>query len=128
MNSLDISCPFNPGSRLRPVLLLLARASSLAAADNYHVHNLVSDLPGVADQEDDALVNPWDFASLPGCPPGSANCTPPNVSSVLIATNGNATVLQYTPIPGVVQPESYPSLFPGVTGIMGMYGLPQIRT
>ena len=45
-------------------------------------------------------------------------------SSVLIAANGSATVLQYTPVPGVVQPESYPSLFPGVTGIMGMYGLP----
>ena len=113
---------------MRPVFLLIAIASSVAAANNYFVHNLVSDLPGVADQQDTELINPWDFISFPGCTPGSPSCTPPNVSSVLIATNGNATVLQYTPIPGIVQPESYPSLLPGVTGIMGMYGLPQPGT
>jgi uncharacterized protein (TIGR03118 family) len=128
MNSPYFNHPYNPGSRLCPVLLVIAFASSLAAANNYYVHNLISDLPGVADQEDDQLVNPWDFTSFSGCPPGSPSCTPPNVSSVLIASNANATVSQYTPIPGVVQPHSYPSLLPGVTGIMGMYGLPQPGT
>jgi uncharacterized protein (TIGR03118 family) len=33
--------------------------SSLAAQDNYLVHNLVSDLPGIADHTDPNLVNPW---------------------------------------------------------------------
>ena len=125
MNSRYFNHPFNPACWSRPVFLLIALATSLAAANNYYVRNLVSDLPGVADQEDDGLANPWDFVSFPGCAPASPSCTPPNVSSVLIATNGNATVLQYTPIPGIVQPESYPSLLPGVTGIMGIYGLPQ---
>src|SRR5579862_503489 len=125
MNFPNCDNPYTPMIWLRPVFLLIALASSLAAANKFYVHNLVSDLPGIADHEDDGLVNPWDFVSFPSCTPGPPSCTPPNVSSVLIATNGNATVLQYTPIPGVVQPESYPSLLPGVMGIMGMYGLPQ---
>jgi hypothetical protein len=57
------------------------------------VHNLVSDLPGFADQEDDALVNPWDFIAFDTCTPvGSMLCMPPNVSSVLVASNGKGTV------------------------------------
>ena len=128
MNFPNFDNPLTPGTWLRPVFLLIALASSLAAANNYYVHNLVADLPGVADQQDAELINPWDFTSLPSCTPGSPGCTAPSVSSVLIATNGNATVLQYTPIPGIVQPESYPSLLPGVTGVMGMYGLPQPGT
>jgi uncharacterized protein (TIGR03118 family) len=124
MSFLNCDNPFTPRIWLRPVFLLIALASSLTAANKFYVHNLIADLPGVADQQDTELINPWDFVSFPSCTPGPPSCTPPNVSSVLIATNGSATVLQYTPVPGVVQPESYPSLFPGVTGIMGMYGLP----
>ena len=128
MNFPNFDDPFTPRIWLRPVFLLIALASSLAAANKFYVHNLVSDLPGIADHEDDGLVNPWDFVSFPSCTSGPPSCTPPDVSSVLIATNGSATVLQYTPVPGIVQPESYPSLLPGVTGIIGMYGLPQPGT
>jgi hypothetical protein len=95
--------PFNPTSWLRPILLLAVLANSLAAANSYLVHNLASDVPGVADQTDAQLVNPWDFTSFNVClPVGSASCTPPDVSSVLIANNGIGMVSQYTPIPEVV--------------------------
>lgn len=110
------------------MFLLATLASSLGAAKSYFVHNLASDLSGVADQKDVQLVNPWDFTSFNVCtPPGFPSCTPPDVSSVLIA-NDAGMVSQYTPIPGVVQPQSYPYLMPGITGIMGSYGLPQKGT
>ena len=110
------------------MFLLAALASSLGAANSYFVHNLASDLPGVADQKDDQLVNPWDFTSFNVCtPPGSPSCSPPDVSSVLIA-NGTGIVSQYTPIPGIVEPQSYPSLGQGITGVMGMSGLPMPDT
>jgi uncharacterized protein (TIGR03118 family) len=128
MNSPYFKHPFNSVTLLRPAFFVIALATSLAAANNYYVHNLVADLPGVADQQETELINPWDFICFGGCEPGPPSCTPPNVSSVLIATNGSTTILQYTPVPGVVQPESYPSVFPGVTGIMGTYGLPQLGT
>jgi uncharacterized protein (TIGR03118 family) len=120
---------FHPGSWLRPLLLLIALACPLAAANNYFVHNLVSDLPGAADQVDDQLVNPWDFTAFSVCMPvGSPSCKPPDVSSVLIANNGNGTVSQYTPIPGTVENQSYPYRLHGVRGIMGSYALPQQGT
>src|SRR5271154_61012 len=40
------------------VVSLLA-ANALLAADGYVVHNLVSDLPGLADHVDKNLINPW---------------------------------------------------------------------
>ena len=43
-------------------LLAIAAASSLSAqitGNTYLVHNLVSDLPGIADHQDTNLVNPW---------------------------------------------------------------------
>src|SRR4051812_44515311 len=41
------------------VLLLTALASNAAGANRYTQHNLVSDIPGTADQTDPGLVNPW---------------------------------------------------------------------
>jgi len=41
------------------VLLSLTFANSLGAANGYLVHNLVSDLPGLADHTDKNLINPW---------------------------------------------------------------------
>src|SRR5580704_13357408 len=52
----------------------------------------------------------------------------PAIASVLIANNGTGKVSQYTPIPGTVEPESYPYPLHGMTGVMGMYGLPQPGT
>jgi uncharacterized protein (TIGR03118 family) len=43
-------------------MLSVAFASSLGAANGYLVHNLVSDLPGLADHLDPNLVNPWGIA------------------------------------------------------------------
>ncbi len=40
-------------------MLLAAIAAPLPAANTYLVHNLVSDLPGIADHVDKNLVNPW---------------------------------------------------------------------
>src|ERR1039457_6105170 len=44
---------------MRAGALLCAIAGSVSAANNYLVHKLVSDLPGVADHVDKNLVNPW---------------------------------------------------------------------
>ena len=128
LNSVHSLDPFVSWTWLR-ALPYLALASSLAAADGYFVHNLDSDLPGVADQQQDTLINPWDFIAFNTCTPvGSPCCLPPNVSSVLITSNGSGTVAQYTPIPGVAQPDLYPNLLTGVTGIIGNFGLPQPGT
>lgn len=43
----------------RGLALLLTAAGILPAANNYLVHNLVSDLPGLADHQDKNLVNAW---------------------------------------------------------------------
>ena len=44
---------------MRASFLSAVLASSLAGANSYLVHNLVSDLPGMADHVDPNLVNPW---------------------------------------------------------------------
>jgi uncharacterized protein (TIGR03118 family) len=49
-------------------LSLFAAANLLSAADGYLVHNLVSDIPGLADQLDKNLVNPWGNAFSPTSP------------------------------------------------------------
>jgi uncharacterized protein (TIGR03118 family) len=129
MTSPTCDHPFNARSCMRPMFLVAAVASSLAAANSYFVHNLASDLPGVADQVDDQLVNSWDFTSFNACMAlGSPTGVPPNVSSVLIANNGSGKVSQYTPIPGTVQPKSYPYPLHGITGVMGMDAVPQPGT
>src|SRR6202790_3191214 len=128
MKSPNSNHPFKPRSCVGPMFFLAALANSPPAGNSYFVHNLASDLPGVADQEDDQLVNPWDFTSFNVCtPPGSPSCMPPDVSSVLIA-NGTGIVSQYTPIPGIVEPQSYPCLGHRITGVMGMSGLPKPDT
>ena len=49
-------------SWLGAALLCTVMAGSLSAANNYLVHNLVSDLPNTADHVDANLVNPWGVA------------------------------------------------------------------
>ncbi len=44
---------------MRAAALFSLAAGSLSAANGYVVHNLVSDLPGLADHVDKNLVNPW---------------------------------------------------------------------
>lgn len=51
-----------PSACLRVGLLCLALAGSLSAANSYLVHNLVADLPNIADHVDPNLVNPWGIA------------------------------------------------------------------
>src|SRR5580698_4241843 len=50
-------------SALSASFFICTIAASLAAQttppNNYLVHNLVSDLPGIADHQDPNLVNPW---------------------------------------------------------------------
>ena len=49
-------------------LTMVAAAGMLPAADGYLVHNLVSDIPGLADQFDKNLVNPWGKCLQPDQP------------------------------------------------------------
>jgi uncharacterized protein (TIGR03118 family) len=49
-------------------LTVLAAAGIMPAADGYVVHNLVSDIPGLADHLDPNLVNPWGNAFSPTSP------------------------------------------------------------
>lgn len=66
-----MTTPINP-TRLRKAALLVVCAPVLLIAqspssNNFLVHNLVSDLPGIADHQDKNLVNPWGngFGSTP---------------------------------------------------------------
>jgi uncharacterized protein (TIGR03118 family) len=74
------------------VVSLLA-ANALLAADGYVVHNLVSDLPGLADHVDKNLINPWGNGFSAASP-------------FWIANNGTGTSTLYngsgTPIPLIV--------------------------
>src|SRR5580700_10768530 len=45
-----------------------APASTPSPANSYLVHNLVSDLPSMADYEDPNLVNPWGLATTASSP------------------------------------------------------------
>ena len=57
------------GDRRMVQLMLLGGVQVLAfAGTSYVQHNLVSDLPGLADQTDPNLVNPWGLASSPASP------------------------------------------------------------
>src|SRR5450432_4039785 len=53
---------------LKTGVLLGIAAGSLAAANNFLVHNLVSDLPNTADHQDKNLVNPWGNGFSAGSP------------------------------------------------------------
>jgi uncharacterized protein (TIGR03118 family) len=56
-----------------PVLLFGSAIGSLSAASTYYVHNLVSDMSGLADHVDSNLVNPWGTAFSAGSPFWIAN-------------------------------------------------------
>src|SRR5260370_33882754 len=49
-------------------LSLLLFIGSLSAANNYLVHNLISDVAGNADHVDPNLINPWGNAFSPTSP------------------------------------------------------------
>jgi uncharacterized protein (TIGR03118 family) len=56
------------------VLLLISAGGATAAGENsYVVHNLVSDVPGLADHTDASLVNAWGLTAQPGSPWWVAN-------------------------------------------------------
>src|SRR3954447_21345383 len=68
-----------------------------SAANKYVQHNLVSDLPGLADHIDPCLINPWGIVASPTSPFWvSANGTG---LSALYDGNGNAASLIVS-IPG----------------------------
>jgi uncharacterized protein (TIGR03118 family) len=57
------------GGRRLAQLTLIAGVEFLAFAGNGYIqHNLVSDIPGLADQTDPNLVNPWGLVSSPASP------------------------------------------------------------
>jgi hypothetical protein len=57
MSSVHVRNPFVSRSWWR-ALLYVALATPGTAGNACFVHNLVSDLPGIGDQQDDALVDP----------------------------------------------------------------------
>jgi hypothetical protein len=66
------------------VLFSAALASNAAAANRYTPHNLVSDIPGIADQTDPSLVNPWGISMSSTSPFWISN----NHSGVTAVYNG----------------------------------------
>src|SRR5438270_930169 len=66
------------------VLFSAALASNAAGANRYTQHNLVSDIPGVADQTDPNLVNPWGISMSSTSPFWISN----NHSGVAAVYNG----------------------------------------
>ncbi len=92
-------------------LCLLVFIGSLSAQNSYYVHNLVSDLAGMADHVDPNLINPWGNGFSSGSP-------------FWIANNGTGTSTLYeddgTAIPLVVKiPAAAGATTPGkVTGVI----------
>lgn len=92
-------------------LCLLVFVGSLSAQNSYYVHNLVSDLTGMADHVDPNLVNPWGNGFSSGSP-------------FWIGNNGTGTSTLYeddgTAIPLVVTiPAAGGATTPGkVTGVV----------
>jgi uncharacterized protein (TIGR03118 family) len=81
----------------RAGILASILASSVMAADNYLVHNLVSDLPGMADLVDPNLVDPWGVAFSGSSPFWVGNNG--TGTSTLYTTAGTAVALVVS-IPG----------------------------
>src|SRR6202521_2541791 len=79
---------------LGAALLCIVMAGSLAGANRYLVHNLVSDLPNTADHVDANLLNPWGIAESSTSPFWISNNR--SGTSTLYDTSG-------TPIPLVVK-------------------------
>jgi uncharacterized protein (TIGR03118 family) len=50
------------------VIVAFVSAGSCAAANQYVLHSLVSDLPGIADHLDPCLINPWGIVTSPTSP------------------------------------------------------------
>ena len=113
------------GFRCASILLCLL-GGSLYAADTYLVHNLVSDLPNMADHTDPNLVNPWGNAFSATSPFWIGNNG--TGTSTLYTTSGAALSLVVTIPPppgspasavgavtGVIQNNASPS-FPVATG------------
>ena len=50
------------------LLVAAAPAFSAASGNAYLVHNLVADQPGIADNTDPNMVNPWGFATSASSP------------------------------------------------------------
>jgi len=96
---------------MRKLCLLVFVAGSLSAQNFYLVHNLVSDVAGMADNMDPNLVNPWGNGFSSGSP-------------FWIANNGTGTSTLYTDtgaaIPLVVKiPAAGGATTPGkVTGVI----------
>ena len=92
-------------------LCLLVFVGSLSAQNGYYVHNLVSDLAGMADHVDPNLINPWGNGFSSGSP-------------FWIGNNGTGTSTLYeddgTAIPLVVKiPAAAGATTPGkVTGVI----------
>jgi uncharacterized protein (TIGR03118 family) len=92
-------------------LCLLVFVGSLSAQNSYYVHNLVSDLAGMADHVDPNLINPWGNGFSSGSP-------------FWIGNNGTGTSTLYeddgTGIPLVVKiPAAAGATTPGkVTGVI----------
>jgi uncharacterized protein (TIGR03118 family) len=65
-------------------LFSTALASHAAGANRYTQHNLVSDIPGIADQTDPSLINPWGISMSATSPFWISN----NHAGVAVVYNG----------------------------------------
>jgi uncharacterized protein (TIGR03118 family) len=61
-------CWPNNSAIVSAILLISAAIAFPCRAQNYDQHNLVSDIPGMADFTDPNLVNPWGITSTPTSP------------------------------------------------------------
>jgi uncharacterized protein (TIGR03118 family) len=94
---------------------ILAATASAASGNQYTVHNLVSDQPGVADHTDGNLVNAWGIAASASSPWWVAD----NGTNVSTLYNGDG-VAQFQPTPLVVNVAGGPTgtVFNGSPGFV----------
>lgn len=84
------------------MLFSIGLASRAAGANRYTQHNLVSDIPGIADQTDPNLVNPWGISMSSTSPFWISN----NHAGVAAVYNGQG---QLTPAASPLRSSAHPS-------------------
>ena len=106
------------------VLACSAAGSAAAGANGYVVHNLVSDIPGLAAHTDQGLVNGWGLAALPAGP-WWVNATETDLSALYLA---DGTPVRHCP--GSTSPAAprgwLPNLSPRFPVSMGAVSAPAL--
>ncbi len=109
-------------SSVLPLMLLGGALASAANLNSYNQTNLTSDLPGVAQNQDPQLVNPWGLAASPTSPYW-VNDNGTGLSTLYNGTGSKLGLVVTVPAPAGQQTPSAPTglVFNGTSGFGGSH-------